>query len=114
MKLKTLILSLFLSLALIACSKPLPTDKSDYAGHWLSVDSRVSLEITPEGRVEYSNAQPGKSTSLSSPIKAFNENGFDAGVGPFTTEFKVNQPPSQNAQGQWFMTVDGYSLAKQN
>lgn len=106
-------MSLFLTIMLVGCSKPLPTDKSSYAGHWLSADSRVSLEITPAGRVEYSNEQPGKSTSLSSPIKAFNENGFEAGFGPFGTEFKVSQPPSQDAQGHWFMIVDGYTLSKQ-
>lgn len=112
MNIKSLFACLILSLALVACSKPLPTDKSNYAGTWVSADSRVSIIITPEGRIEYSNQQPGKSTSVSSPIKSFNEQGFEAGVGPLTTEFKVTQAPTQDSQGNWFMVVDGYTLAK--
>ncbi len=112
MYIKSWALCLLLSLVLLGCSKPLPPDKIQYAGTWISADSRVNVLITPEGRIEYSNQQPGKSTSVSSPIKSFNEHGFDAGVGPLTTTFKVTQAPTQDNQGNWFMIVDGYTLAK--
>ena len=112
MKLKTIFLCIVLSTVLIACSHPLETEQLNYAGTWSSADSRVNLTITPEGRLEYSNNQPGKSSSLSAPIKKFNGDSFDAGFGPFSTEFKVSQPPTQDPQGNWFMVVDGFTLAK--
>ncbi len=112
MYIKLWALYLVFSFSLLGCSQPLPVDKSEYAGTWISADSRVNMSITPEGRIEYNNEQSGKSTSVSAPIKSFHENGFDAGVGPFTTVFKVTQVPTQDSQGNWFMTVDGYTLAK--
>lgn len=112
MYIKSWALCLVLSLALWGCAQPLPADKNQYAGTWISADSRVNLIITPEGRIEYSNQQPGKSTSVSSPIKSFSEQGFDAGIGPLTTTFKVTQAPTQDSQGNWFMIIDGYTLAK--
>lgn len=112
MKFRNLALSGLLAITLIGCAKPLPADKISYAGTWNSVDNRVHLTITPEGRVEYNNVQPGKSSSVSAPIKSFNGDNFDAGIGPLSTEFKVNQPPKQDEQGNWFMIVDGHTLAK--
>ena len=109
---KGLSLCLCLSTCLMACSKPLDADKIHYAGSWLSADSSVSLVISPEGHLEYHNQQQGKSTSLSAPIKSFETDRFKAGVRPFSTEFKVNQVPTQDAQGNWFMVVNGYILAK--
>lgn len=112
MKLKNLALSGLLAISLVGCAKPLPAEKVAYAGTWTSADSRVNITITPEGRVEYSNKQPGKSSSVSAPIKSFNGDNFDAGIGPLTTAFKVNQPPKQDQQGNWFMIIDGHTLAK--
>lgn len=114
MNYKAIFLCLLISTLLIACSKPLDSNKINYAGSWMSADSRVSLTITPEGRIEYSNQQPGKSSSLSAPIQSFNGDNFEAGVGPFSTEFKVTQVPTQDAQGNWYMIVDGYTLAKRS
>lgn len=112
MKIRQWVLCSLLSIVLFGCSKPLPADKAHYAGQWISADSRVHMTITPEGRIEYSNEQPGKSSSVSAPIKSFEDDHFNAGIGPLSTEFKVNQPPQQDAQGNWFMIVDGYTLAK--
>lgn len=112
MKLKTLVFCGLIGLTLIGCGKPLPNEKMDYAGTWASADSRVNIVITPEGRVEYSNQQPGKTSSVSAPLTEFEGENFKAGLGPFTTEFKVTQAPKQDSQGNWFMVVDGYTLAK--
>ena len=112
MKLRNLALGAVLAIALVACAKPLPAEKIAYAGTWTSADSRVNITITPEGRVEYSNEQPGKSSSVSAPFKSFDGDNFDAGIGPLSTEFKVTQPPKQDAQGNWFMIIDGHTLAK--
>ncbi|AXQ23191.1 hypothetical protein BEN71_14400 [Acinetobacter wuhouensis] len=110
--LKKLIGLSLLSILLVACGKPLPTDKHSYSGTWQSEDGRVNLIITPEGRVEYSNKQPNSSSSVSAPITEFKGNNFSAGIGPLATEFKVEQAPLQTAEGTWTMTVDGHVLNK--
>lgn len=112
MNFKSLLLLCLFPLVLLGCAKPLPSEKMDYVGTWVSEDNRVNLTITPEGRLEYVNNQPNRQSSLSVPIKNFEGNNFNAGVGPFSTEFKVNQPPQQDNQGNWFMVVDNYTLAK--
>lgn len=101
-----------LSILLIACGKPLPTDKQNYLGTWQSDDGRVNLSINAEGRVEYENKQANSSSSVSAPITEFKGNNFSAGIGPLATEFKVSNPPQQTADGTWTMTVDGYVLNK--
>lgn len=112
--LKKLIGLAVISTLLVACSKPLPTDKQNYLGTWQSEDGSVNLMITPEGRVEYSNKQPNSSSSVSAPISKFEGNNFSAGIGPLSTEFKVSQTPQQTANGTWSMTVDGRVLNKVN
>lgn len=112
MNFKTFLLAGFVCLTLLGCAKPLPSEKLNYVGTWVSEDNRVNMMITPEGRIEYSNNQPSRSSSLSSPIKEFNGNDFSAGVGPFSSEFKVSKPPHQDQQGNWFMVVDGNILAR--
>ena len=102
----------FIPLFLIACAKPLPQDKTDYAGVWLSKDQRVALQITPEGRIEYINEQPNSSSSISAPIHSFEGSDFIVGFGPFKTTFKVTQSPQQNDQGEWSMVVDQNVLWK--
>ena len=101
-----------ISLLLVACGKPLPTDKQNYSGTWQSEDGSVNLTITPEGRVEYSNKQPNSSSSVSAPITEFNGANFSAGIGPLATEFKVSQAPQQTTDGTWSMNVDGRVLHK--
>lgn len=108
---KFLLLSL-ISIFLMACAKPLPSDKLDYAGTWESKDRQMLLTITEEGRIQYQNDQPGKSTSLDAPIKEFKGQDFSAGFGPMTTDFVISQVPTQNEEGQWVMVVDGKTLIK--
>ena len=101
-----------LTLFIIACSKPLPIDKANFIGDWKNDDRQVSLIITPEGHVEYSNRQPGKSTSISASIQDFKDDHFNVGLWPLSTKFKVSQPPIQDEQGNWHTTVNGYELSK--
>lgn len=112
--LKKFISMLFIgtTVLLVACSKPIASDKQNYIGKWQSADGRVNIEITADGRLEYSNKQPGKSTSVSAPISEFKDEGFSAGLGPLSTDFKVKQTPHQTADGTWSMTVDNYELNK--
>lgn len=98
-----------LCLLLSACAKPLPADKTAYAGEWDA--PTMSLLITSSGMVSYKRAEGHTSTSINAPVKNFEGDDFVVGVGPATTTFKVSAPPHQ-VQGQWKMTVDGVELTR--
>jgi hypothetical protein len=105
---RTTILSLAL-LVLVACAKPLPADKSSYAGEWKG--GPISLVITPDGRVMYAFKEGSLSKSLEAPVKEFRGDNFIVGVGFMSTEFVVSAPPHEDA-GVWKMTVDGVELTR--
>lgn len=112
MKIKSYIGLCLIIAMLSACSSPLPSDKLNYAGKWISADSRVRLTISENGRVEYNNDQMHMKTAVSAPIKDFSKSGFATGLGPISTNFDVKTPPYQDNQGNWFMNVNGFTLAK--
>src|SRR5258706_14193385 len=92
----------FLVSLLMACSEPLPAEKSTSAGDWRA--QGVSLRITQDGQVEYHRRTSGGSNSINAPIQRFEGNNFVVGVGPFNTSFVVSQPPHLD-DGVWKMTV---------
>jgi len=94
---------------LVACAKPLPPDKSNYAGEWKG--GPISLVITPEGRVLYARKEGNMSKSLDAPVKEFKGDNFVVGVGFMSTEFVVSAPPHEEG-GEWKMTVDGVELTR--
>ena len=96
-------------LLLAACAKPLPPDKSAYAGYWRAPD--MSLLITVAGNVEYTRREGGKRSSINAPLQKFEGDNFVVGVGPMKTTFTVSMPPHQD-QDAWHMTVDGVNLAR--
>jgi len=96
-------------LALVACAKPLPTDKSNYAGEWRG--GPISLLITPEGRAIYERKEGSLSKKIDAPVKEFKGDNFVVGVGFMTTEFVVTVPPHEDG-GVWKMTVDGVELTR--
>ncbi len=108
MKVKGLLLIAILFI--VGCSKPLPDDKLDYAGHWLGPN--VELIIFEDGSVIYEYASGGVSTSINGPIQEFTGNSFDVGFGPISSTFVVSQPPMQLFDGRWQMIVDGVSLER--
>lgn len=105
---KTVVLaSLFATL--LACAKPLPSDKTSYSGEWKG--GPISLLITADGRVKYARKEGGMSKSLDAPIKEFKGDNFVVGVGFMSTEFVVTAPPHEEG-GAWKMTVDGIELTR--
>ena len=96
-------------LALVACAKPLPTDKSNYAGEWRG--GPISLLITPEGRAIYERKEGSLSKKIDAPVKEFKGDNFVVGVGFMATEFVVTVPPHEDG-GVWKMTVDGVELTR--
>ena len=108
MKTSRIVAGLLVTL-LVACSEPLPADKSTYAGDWRA--QGMSLRITQDGQVEYRRRTSGGNNSISAPIQRFEGNNFVVGVGPFNTTFVVSQPPHLD-DGVWKMTVDGVELIR--
>ena len=104
---------LFIATFLVACSKPIPQDKLNFIGTWQSEDFNTTLIISQDGRLDYKNKEPNRSTSLDAPISEFSGANFSAGIGPFTTEFVVSQAPTQNSDGTWSMIVDNKVLHRQ-
>jgi len=105
------IVTLLLVAMLTACAKPLPADRKDYAGDWRG--NGVSLLITPEGQVVYHRQEGGSTVSLDAPLKTFDGDDFEVGIGPLVTRFDVGQPPTE-ADGEWTMEVDGRMLRRED
>ena len=99
----------FLTLLVLGCSKPLPSDKLQYAGNWQSPE--MQLLILADGSVGYKRLKSGISSSIQGPLKQFVGDDFLVGIGPLTTTFVVSQPPTE-VDGQWVMTVDGVQLTR--
>lgn len=102
----------FLLLALLAgCAEPLPPERADYAGVWHN--ERTRLAISPDGRVFYTSTNDkGLHTKIDAPIKRFDGDSFDVGIGPFATTFVVSAAPRRGDDGRWTMTVDGAELVR--
>jgi hypothetical protein len=103
-------LAVGLGIVLAACTPvPVPEDKLSYVGNWQS--ETTSLSITREGRISYKRQEGNSSSSVDAPLKAFNGNDFEVGIGPIKTTFVVSQVPQQQ-DGAWTMVVDGTTLRR--
>ena len=102
--------AILLPLALLAaCAKPLPADRQAYVGDWRG--NGVSLLITEDGNVVYHRREGDTSVSLDLPMKGFDGDDFEVGIGPLVTRFDVGQPPKE-VEGEWTMEVDGRMLRR--
>ena len=99
------------ALALLAagCGQPVPPDKAAYVGEW--EQPTMYLLITADGSVSYKRVKGGATTSVDAPLKKFDGDNFEAGVGPMSTVFVVSKPPHQ-VDGKWKMVVDGVELTR--
>lgn len=97
------------ALSLIGCGKPVPPEKSAYIGEWQ--EPAMYLLITQDGSVRYKRLKGGVSTSIDGPLKGFDGDNFEAGIGPLATTFVVNKPPYQDGE-KWKMVVDDVVLTK--
>ncbi len=98
-----------LALALAGCGKPVPAEKSAYVGEWQ--EKTMYLLITQDGSVRYKRLKGGGSTSVEGPLKRFDGDNFEVGVGPMSTMFVVSKPPHQDGKS-WKMVVDGVELTR--
>jgi len=97
------------SLALAACSKPIPPEYRDYIGDWQAAN--MSLSIFADGTIRYERREGHSTRSIEGPIQRFDGSDFLVGIGPLTTTFAVSARPHEY-DGEWRMTVDGVELAK--
>ena len=112
MKPRALPVPALLALALLllaACTRPLPADYADYAGHWRG--EGVLLVIAANGHADYERVREGMRTSVEGPAHGFGPDGFKIGLGPLSARFEVQVPP-HFADGRWRMTVDGVELTR--
>lgn len=100
---------LIIAVSLLGCGKSVPPEKSAYVGEWR--EKTVYLLITQDGSVRYKRQKGSSSTSVEAPLKGFDGNNFEAGVGPLATTFVVSKPPYQDGE-QWKMVVDDVELTR--
>ncbi|MCK7595298.1 hypothetical protein [Pseudomarimonas salicorniae] len=94
---------------LTGCGIEVPPEKAAYIGEWQA--TTMYLLITRDGSVRYKRIEGGVTTSVEGPLKAFDGDNFEVGVGPMSTTFIVNRPPYLDGE-TWKMQVDGVPLTK--
>lgn len=98
-----------LTALLFGCGHPVPPEKSAYIGEWEG--KAFYLLITEDGSVQYKRVKNGVTTTINSPIKKFDGDNFEVGIGPMATTFFVSKPPYQDGEN-WKMVVDGAELIR--
>ena len=88
---------------------PVPPEKSAYVGEWQAPS--MYLSITQNGSVGYRRIKEGGSNSMNGPLKGFNGNDFQVGIGPLSSTFVVSTPPHRDGE-RWKMVVDNVELQK--
>ena len=96
-------------LFLTGCYEPLDKSQTIYVGLWKN--NQTSLLITESGHLEYNSKKGAVSTSISLPIKDINETQIEAGFLFFTSTFKLEGKPKEEA-GMFSIVVDGEKLFK--
>jgi len=96
---------------LAACAKPIPAGHRDLVGTWDGPG--MQLEITADGRLAYHRQKGSGNVSIEAPIQEIGAGRFTAGLGPMTTEFRIDRAPRLE-NGAWTMTVDGVALVRRD
>jgi hypothetical protein len=94
---------------LMACAEPVPPDYRHYVGVWEA--EGVILVIRPDGFLSWARQNGAVKTSLEAPIKEFDGPDLVAGIGWWTTTFRVSTPP-RIVNGNWIMVVDEVRLTR--
>ena len=109
MNIRNILILTLLAFSLYACSKPVPPEKSDYVGAWR--EKNMNLLINQDGSVQYERKKGNETTTINAPIKKFDGDNIEVGIGPASTVFIVSKPPYQDGNA-WKMVVDGVELTK--
>ncbi len=109
MKIQKTMVAMLLALSLFGCGKPVPPEKSAYVREWQ--EKTMYLLITQDGSVRYKRLKGGASTKIEGPLKRFQGDNFEVGIGPMSTTFVVSKPPYQDGK-KWKMVVDDLELTR--
>lgn len=109
MHIHKILISLCLAVFLSGCGKPVPPEKSAYVGEWQ--EKAMYLLITEDGGVSYKRLKRGATVSVNGPLKGFDGDNFEVGLGPMSSTFMVSKPPYQDGD-TWKMVVDGVVLTR--
>jgi len=99
----------FIALLLVGCSRPLPAERTDYAGDWQAENMR--LQIGSDGRVAYERVEGSNHKEVNAPLQSFAGDDLIVGVWFIRTTFKVSRPPHREGDA-WKMTVDDVELTR--
>jgi len=105
---RILVLAL-LAMALGACGQPVPPDKSDYVGEWIS--PQTALSISQDGTIRYAHKEKNVSKTVKTSLQRFEGNNLKVGFGPVSSTLTVSVAPHRDGD-DWKMTVDGVELTK--
>lgn len=98
-----------LLVSLLGCGNPVPPEKAAYVGEWRA--ENMYLVITQKGSIQYQRLKGGTTVSLNGPLKGFDGDNIQLGIGSLATTFVVSKPPHQ-IDDQWVMVVDDTTLIK--
>lgn len=111
MRLIRILILLALIGCLFGCAEAVPPEKSAYVGEWTQPKQGMYLLITQDGSVRYERLKSGATVSLDGPLKGFDGDNFEVGIGLLAKTFVVSKPPYQEGD-QWKMVVDEVELVK--
>jgi hypothetical protein len=69
------------------------------------------LIISQDGKVRYKRQKGASSTSIEAPLRKFEGDSFNVGIGLMNTTFVVSRPPHLEGNN-WKMVVDGVELTR--
>lgn len=123
MKIQTLILAIFCSCFVVACTKtsPLLQDNKAYIGEWKNETGTLTIEkdgdaaFNSHEKLENMTKESSEKISESSEIKAqiteFDHSHFRIGSGGFGKSFVINKAPYQD-DGKWKVVLNDEEYVK--
>ena len=110
---KKLIPILFIALLLASCNMTYDFESEEekkFVGNWVNPYARIS--ISPNGKFKYELKEGGKSVTMDSNVKRFEEGKMIINL--FVTEsiFNVQKTPFLNSEGRWEMKIDNRKYIK--
>ncbi len=123
MKIQTLILAIFCSCFIVACTKtsPLLQDKKDFIGEWKNETGTLSIERDGdasyssheklENMTKDSDEKESESSEIKAQITEFDHSHFRIGSGGFGKSFVINKAPYQE-NGKWVVVLNDEEYVK--
>lgn len=105
----TILLGFLLACAGLGDLQSKPPPDLTWVGVWEGPG--LHLVIHPDGTVEVDRRGGSGSTRMSGPAQRFDTTEISVGIGPISTQLRVDAPPAQ-ADGRWVMTIDNIPMVR--